>query len=159
MALLHELHHCSNENMNLPGGYEAEANATWRAIEALAKDKRDPSLIDAFKRETAVQIGGDYDYSLYIDAMQHGRTAPTAAAIAEATAEVEPLFAPLITKKVNIALDLCAQPDKKAACAFNPPAFKTALAAERYRYLDEAISGILDVKPKAKPVQEKGPKA
>ncbi|MEZ0224811.1 MAG: hypothetical protein ACAH83_09680 [Alphaproteobacteria bacterium] len=152
MYLLHEIRHCSNDNMKLERGYDQEADATWKAIATLAAQKRNPALVAAFKKTVAINIGGNYDHSLYIDAMQKGAKPPSAEEVEAVSAEVEPYLAPLLLNKVATMRGDCKQAlNASVYCWPVKPELSTPLAQRRFSLLAEAVDDILDTAPVKNP--------
>jgi hypothetical protein len=96
-ALLHEIRHCSNDNVNLMryGVFDtvaAEGDADAKGLTVLARETKNPELKQQFLGLLAIDgspADQAHNTALYLDAVFNNRAIPSNEAIAAANAEAE----------------------------------------------------------------------
>lgn len=142
-VLLHEIRHCSDDNVRLLKGrlldtLDAEGEAEYRAIATLAREKKS----DALRRQLFSEevIGGadtpdnpnsdaKHDVALYLDAAFNGRAIPSADEIVAANRAASKTYGILMKgalmkewTRIETAEGVstaCGQPENRAACAYD----------------------------------------
>lgn len=139
-ALLHEIRHCSSDNMHLLTGYvldtvQAEGDAEARAAQALAREKHRPEMVrEALMERARNGSPGDWrhDSALVLDAIFNGRALPANADInaanREAAATYEQITHSVIITKLDaegrraLGQGVCDEAEFKPACHYDPAA-------------------------------------
>jgi hypothetical protein len=122
-TILHEVRHCSDDNMRMESVLEGETDADYRAIGALARELGKPSLPQSFVDYQALfSTAPTHDDALYLDAVFNKRSLPSFDDIRRANKEAAVVYDSLHSKVLTEAMGACDPKYNMPICNYDAAA-------------------------------------